>query len=76
MASDTWIEHLGCDVVELANNRTAFSCCQHYLGCHVLADGLNLNLDILNQKVELVLDELQAVHLVLPVLQRCHSEAP
>lgn len=47
-----------------------------YLCCHVLTDGLNFNLDILNQQVELVSDELQSVHLVLPVLQCCHSALP
>lgn len=48
----------------------------YYLCCHVLTDGLNFYLDILNQQVELVFDELQSVHLVLPVLQCCHSALP
>lgn len=56
--------------------RTASYSCSYYLGCHILTDGLNPNLDILNQQVELVPDKLQSVHLVLPVLQRCHSESP
>lgn len=48
----------------------------NYLCCHVLTDGLNFDLDILDQQVELVFDELQSVHLVLPVLQCRHSASP
>lgn len=47
-----------------------------YLRCHVLTDGFDLHFDISDQQVELILYELQSVHLILSVLQCRHSKAP
>lgn len=47
-----------------------------YLRCHVLTDGFDLHFDISDQQVELILYELQSVHLILSVLQCCYSKAP
>lgn len=55
---------------------SSISCHLHYLRRHVLTDGLDLYFDISNQQVELILHKLQPVHLILSVLQCCHSEAP
>lgn len=76
MASDTWTERLFGGWMRRAERRAGGAASPCYLHCHVLTDGLDFNLDVLNQQVELVLDELQPVHLVLPVLQRRHSGSP
>lgn len=73
MASDTWIKRSGFNVAESVSRDNGY---QYYLCCHVLTDGLNLRLDIVDQQVQLVFDKLQSVPLVLPVLQRRHSESP